>query len=130
MYGSRHQRLSRVSLPAKAEAQVVHRPGRAEAAPGVIKAQPRRPASVFDAAAQRQTVRCEIAAALLGRHTKGDVIGLIVRLNRVTRTAGDGEAPLADVLHAELKPRSGTGLRVVRLREFRQHGDSVRTPLQ
>src|SRR2546430_8239291 len=118
MYVSRHQRLSRVSLPAKAEAQIVHGAERAEAAPGIIKAQPRRAARVFDAAAQGQTVRCKVAGALPGRHAEGDVVGLIVRLNRVARPAGDRESPLGNVLHPELESRSRTGLRVVRLREL------------
>src|SRR5260370_14289678 len=73
-----------VQLPAKAEAQIVHGAEGAEAAPGVIKAQPRRATGVLDASAQRQHRRCEVSAALLGRHAERDVVGLKLHLNRVT----------------------------------------------
>src|SRR3989442_2359505 len=119
----------RVSLPAKAEAQIVHGAERAEAAPGVIKAQPRRAAGILDATSQRQTGGGEVAAALLRRHPDRNVIRLPVRLNRVTRPAGDREATLADVLHPELEPRAGARLAVVRLIELRQHGDPIRALL-
>src|SRR5712664_661329 len=85
------QRFSRVSLPAKAEAQIVHGAERAEAAPGVIKTQPSRTAGILEAAAQRQTGGGEVAAALLGRHAECDVVDLKVRVNRVTRAPGDRE---------------------------------------
>src|SRR6266540_4318436 len=112
-------------LPADAEAEEVHGAECAEALPRVIEAQACLAARVFEPAAQRQPVRGERAAALLGRYPDDQVVHLVIGLNRIAAPGRDREAALPDVLHRPLEAGAGAGLRVVGLREFRQHGQVV-----